>query len=96
MSSKRDRRRAILSDDDPALTAPPTLKLIRFGSPRRPADRCTLFDAPAQFGACLDCAYNRGASGGGIMCAHRFGIDPTMVDGHLTQLDGDQIIPLDD
>jgi hypothetical protein len=93
--SKRDRRRAILHEELPGVQAPAEWTLIRFGSPRRPADRCTLIDAPAQFALCLDCAYNRGAHGDGIQCAHRFGIDPTLVDGTLTQIQGDQIIPLE-
>jgi hypothetical protein len=28
-------------------------------------------------------------------CAHRFGIDPTLVDGKPTQLQGDQIVFVD-
>ncbi len=62
-----------------------------FGSPRRPADRCTYADTPAEFALCFSCPYNRGAQGSGIRCAHRFGIDPTLVDGVLTQFDGDGI-----
>ena len=69
--------------------------MITFGSPRRRADRCTYLDAPAEFALCLDCAYNRGARGSGILCAHRFGIDPTLVDGIPTQLDGDSILFLE-
>lgn len=95
MASKRDRRRAILLDDE-AATAPVELKLITFGSPRHMASRCTYIDGPAEFGLCIDCAYNRGARGSGIICAHRFGIDPTLVDGIRTQLDGDSIRWLDD
>lgn len=66
-------------------------RLINFGSPRRPADRCTYADSPAEFALCLSCPYNRGARGSGIVCAHRFGIDPTLVDGVVTQFDGDGI-----
>ena len=94
MSTKRDRRRSLLLDQRPAL-APPESKLIRFGSPRHPADRCTYADAPAVFAVCLDCSYNHGAHGSGISCSHRFGIDPTLVDGVPTQLDGDGIRWLD-
>ncbi len=90
MASKRDRRRAILGDHREE-RLPGELRLIAFGSPRRSADRCTYADAPAEFGLCLDCQYNRGARGTGILCAHRFGIDPTLVDGIPTQLDGDEI-----
>lgn len=95
MSTKRDRRRAILAGE---LTAPMPgeLKLISFGTPHRPADRCTYVDAPAEFGLCLGCVYNHGAQGSGIICAHRFGIDPTLVDGIPTQLDGDAIRRLDE
>ena len=93
MRSKRDRRRAIMADEQQG--APVDWRLIRFGSPRRPADRCTLIDAPAQFGVCLDCSYNRGAHGDGIRCVHRFGLDPTVVDGVLTQAHGDIIVVLD-
>ncbi len=71
--------------------SPTHCKLITFGSPRRPADRCTYADAPAEFAVCLDCPFNRGARGSGILCAHRFGMDPTLVDGKLTQLNGDAI-----
>jgi hypothetical protein len=90
MTTRRDRRRAVLLEPAPA---PPTggTRLISFGSPRRPADRCTYLDAPAEFALCLGCDYNRGARGSGIICAHRFGIDPTLVDGVPTQLDGDEI-----
>lgn len=95
MPSKRDRRRAILGDKPQGKSVPVELKIIRFGSPRRPADRCTLIDAPAQFARCLDCSYNHGAQDDGIQCAHRFAIDPTLVDGSLTQIQGDAIIVLD-
>jgi hypothetical protein len=95
MSSKRDRRRAILTDD-PAPLQPTTLKLIGFGSPGRAGGHCTALDAPAEFAQCLDCPYNRGARGSGILCAHRFGIDPTMVQDIPTQLDGDSIRRLDE
>jgi hypothetical protein len=85
----------ILADEPAVSHAPIQIKLIRFGSPRRAADRCTLWDAPADFGLCLDCRYNRGAQGDGILCAHRFGLDPTIVDGMPTQLRDGEIIPLD-
>ncbi len=75
---------------------PGELKLISFGTPRRAADRCTYVDAPAEFALCLDCPYNRGARGSGIICAHRFGVDRTLVDGVPTQLDGDAIRRLDE
>ena len=94
MPTKRDRRRTILAQDPPE-PATSELKLITFGTPRRPADRCTYTDTPAEFGLCLDCPYNRGARGSGITCAHRFGIDPTLVDGVPTQIDGDSIRWLD-
>jgi hypothetical protein len=93
MPTNRDRRRAILSDDAPVASG--DSKLITFGTPRQPAARCTYLDAPAQFAQCLGCAYNRGARGSGILCGHRFGIDPTLVAGRLTQLDGDEIRRLD-
>jgi hypothetical protein len=95
MTTKRDRRRAALLEPAPTPAAGET-RLISFGSPRRVADRCTYLDAPAEFALCLDCAYSRGARGSGILCAHRFGIDPTIVDGIPTQLDGDSIRRLDD
>jgi hypothetical protein len=97
VSRKRERRRALLSD--PAEAQPATvheIKLIRFGSPRQPADRCTYMDAPAEFALCLDCSYNRGAQGSGIRCAHRFGLDPTLVDGRPTQFSEGEIVPLDE
>ena len=94
MSTSRSRRRAILSTAAAPVT-PGELKLISFGTPRRPADRCTYADAPAEFALCLGCDYNRGARGSGIVCAHRFGVDPTLVDGVPTQLDGDAIRRLD-
>jgi hypothetical protein len=94
MPIKRDRRRAILGDQPPELL-PGELKQITFGTPGRSAARCTYFDAPAEFAQCLGCRYNRGAHGSGILCAHRFGIDPTFVDGRLTRLDGDEIRPLE-
>lgn len=96
MRSKRDRRRAVLADESPQQSSPAGIKLVRFGSPRRPADRCTLIDAPAQFALCLDCAYNHGAQGDGIRCGHRFGIDPTVVDGSLTQMQGSDIVVLNE
>lgn len=94
MATKRDRRRAVLQDDAPY--APIELKLITFGSPRHSASRCTFTDGPADFGLCFGCSYNQGARGSGILCAHRFGIDPTLIDGARTQLDGDSIRWLDD
>ncbi len=96
MRSKRDRRRAILADTPDQPHAPAELKLILFGSPRGPADRCTYLDAPAEFARCLDCRYNRGAQGSGILCAHRFGLDPTIVDGITTQFNGGDILPLEE
>ncbi len=92
MSTKRDRRRSLLLDQRPA---PAETRLIRFGSPRHSADRCMYADAPAEFAVCLGCSYNRGAHGSGISCSHRFGIDPTLIDGVPTQLDGDGIRWLD-
>jgi len=89
--NKRDRRRALLADEEQAAHVPTERKLIRWCSPRRLADRCTMIDAPAQFALCLDCPYNAGAYNDGIWCTHRFGIDPTLVDGTLTQVRGDQI-----
>lgn len=96
MSSKRDRRRAMLSSSANDMSAPTTIKLIQFGSPRRVADRCTYFDAPAQFAHCFDCTYNRGAQGSGVLCGHRFGLDPTLVDGKPTQFSDGDIVPLDE
>lgn len=105
--SKRSRRREILTDlpeqidpqDGRSLGLEPErgaeLRLITFGSPRRPADRCTYFDAPAEFAQCLDCQYNRGAKGSGVVCAHRFGLDPTVVAGRTTQFNAGEIMPLD-
>lgn len=105
--SKRSRRREILGDlpeqidpqDGRSLGREPErgaeLRLIMFGSPRRPADRCTYFDAPAEFAQCLDCQYNRGAKGSGVVCAHRFGLDPTVVAGKTTQFNAGEIVPLD-
>ncbi len=86
---RHDQRR--LRGDAASPRAPSVDRLITFGSPRRPADRCTYADAPAEFALCFSCPYNRGAHGSGIRCAHRFGIDPTLVDGVLTQFDGDGI-----
>lgn len=95
MPSKRDRRRAICAETPDESAAPAELRVVRFGSPRNPADRCTYLDAPAQFALCLDCPYNHGAQGSGILCTHRFGLDPTMVAGRKTQLQGDKILPLE-
>jgi hypothetical protein len=89
--NKRDRRRALLAGEAQAAPVLAERKLIRWGSPRRAADRCTMIDAPAQFALCLDCPYNAGAYNDGIWCIHRFGIDPTLVDGTLTQVRGDHI-----
>jgi hypothetical protein len=106
--NKRNRRRSILTDlpeqidsqDGRSLGLEPEhgaeLRQIRFGSPRHPADRCTYFDRPAEFAQCLDCQYNRGAKGSGIVCAHRFGLDPTIVSGRTTQFSGGEIMPLDE
>ncbi len=108
MPNKRNRRRAILDDlpelpetqDGRSLGIAPELnaelKLIGFGSPRRAADRCTYLDAPAEFALCFDCQYNRGAKGNGIVCAHRFGLDPTIVDGKTTQINAGEIVPVDE
>lgn len=96
MRSKRDRRRAILEDEPNDSHAPAELRLISFGSPRRPADRCTYMDAPAEFALCFDCRFNRGAHGSGIRCAHRFGLDPTVVGGIKTQFNAGEIVPLDE
>ncbi len=96
MASKRERRRTVLLQVPEQPRAPGELKQILFGSPRRPADRCTFWDAPAQFALCLDCGYNRGARGSAIVCAHRFGVDPTMIDGMKTQLQGGDILALDE
>ncbi|HEY0604840.1 MAG TPA: hypothetical protein VGD58_18115 [Herpetosiphonaceae bacterium] len=106
--SKRSRRREILADlpeqidpqDGRSLGWEPEgdaeLRLITFGSPRRPADRCTYFDAPAEFAQCFDCQYNRGAKGSGVVCAHRFGLDPTVVAGKTTQFNAGEIVSLDE
>ncbi len=96
MPSKRERRRAILADLPDEPRAPAELRLINFGSPRRPADHCTFLDAPAEFARCFDCHYNRGAQGSGILCAHRFGLDPTVVAGIKTQFQSGDILPIDD
>lgn len=96
MPSKRDRRRLILADEPQAERSSREHTLIRWGSPRLAADRCTMIDAPAQFALCLHCPYNAGAHNDGIWCTHRFGIDPTLVDGTLTQVRGDQIEWLND
>lgn len=96
MSTRRSRRQSILAADTPAVReAPP--KLIQFGSPGRAAGHCTYADAPADFLLCFDCSYNRGAKGTGILCGHRFGIDPTLVGGRTTQFrDGEIIdVPVD-
>ncbi len=95
MPSKHDRRRAILADTSHEPAVPAVLRQIRFGSPRYPADRCTYRDAPAQFELCLDCQHNQGARGSGILCDHRFGLDPTLIGGVKTQLQGDEILPLE-
>jgi hypothetical protein len=93
--SKRDRRRMILADESVESRASAQVKLVRFGAPHRVADHCTLWDVPAEFAHCLDCRYNRGAQGSGILCAHRFGLDPTIVSGMPTQLRDGEIVPLD-
>lgn len=66
MPSKRERRRALLADEAQPERSPVDRKLIRWGSPRRAADRCTMTDAPAQFGLCLECPYNGGAHNDGL------------------------------
>jgi hypothetical protein len=86
---RRKAARAILSETGDQFAQPS--KLIAFGSERRVSDRCTLYDAPARFDQCLGCAYRRGAQGLGILCGHRFGIDPTYIDGVLTQIRDDGI-----
>ena len=86
---RRKAARAILRDTSDQFAQP--TKLITFGSDRRISDRCTLYDAPASFDQCLSCAYRRGAQGLGILCGHRFGIDPTYVNGVLTQIRDDGI-----
>ncbi len=90
--STRHKRRAILGDEPAAQPAPD--KLIRFGSPSRPADRCTYTNSPAEFRQCFGCSYARGAQGLGMRCGHRFGLDPTLIDGRPTQLQGDDIVDL--
>lgn len=95
MGSKRDRRRQILADAPPPDATPPATRLIRFGSPRRAADHCSYWDAPAIFARCLECRYNVGAQGDGVRCSHRFGLDPTVVAGVVTQLRNGEIVPLD-
>jgi len=94
--SKRDRRRAILADEPTQQHQPEQPRLVLFGSSRHPADRCTYTDTPAEFARCLECQYNQGAQGSGIMCAHRFGLDPTLVDGIATQFRSGDILPLND
>ena len=89
---RRKAARAILRDTSTQFAAEP--RLITFGSDRRESDRCTLYDAPARFDQCLQCEYRRGSQGLGILCGHRFGIDPTYVDGILTQIHDDSIEPL--
>ena len=86
---RKKAARAILRDTSDPLSQP--AKLITFGSERRPGDVCTLRDATARFDLCLGCEYRRGAQGLGILCGHRFGIDPTYVNGVLTQIRGDGI-----
>ena len=86
---RRKAARTILADTSDQFAQP--AKLITFGSERRTADRCTLYDAPARFDLCLGCEYRRGAQGLGILCGHRFGLDPTYINGVLTQLQNDEI-----
>ncbi len=93
MSTKRNRRQAILAGDTP-MSQPIPLKVILFGSPGRAAGHCTYADAPADFLLCFDCPYNRGAKGTGILCGHRFGIDPTLVGGQTTQFQDGDIVDL--
>jgi hypothetical protein len=90
MIRKRDRRANALEP------SPDATRLIQFGSPRHPGDRCSYTDLAAEFALCLECSFNRGARGNGILCAHRFGLDPTLVDGIPTQFDGDGIRRLED
>ena len=93
MRRKKAKARAILQETSSQFRPEP--RLILFGSDRGERDRCTLYDAPAQFDQCLGCEYRRGTQGLGILCGHQFGIDPTYVDGILTQLHDDSITPLD-
>lgn len=86
---RRKAARAILRESSDQFAQPP--RLITFGSTRRVADRCTLYDRAARFEQCLGCEYRRGAQGLGILCGHRFGLDPTYVDGVLTQVRHDDI-----
>lgn len=90
---RRKTARAILSDTSDRFAQQP--KVIQFGTTRRASDRCTLYDAPAQFNQCLGCEYRRGTQGLGILCGHRFGIDPTYVNGILTHIQNDEILPLE-
>ncbi|ABX06819.1 MAG TPA: hypothetical protein DEF47_23365 [Herpetosiphon sp.] len=82
--------RALFNDQPVEQSTPP--KLISFGSNR--SDQCTLYDAPAKFEQCLGCEYRRGSKGLGILCGHRFGLDPTYINGVLTQIQDDEIRPL--
>ncbi len=90
---RRKAARAILRETSSQFAPEP--RLITFGSDRVPSDHCTLYDQPARFDQCLGCEYRRGTKGLGILCGHRFGIDPTYVDGVLTQIQDDSITPLD-
>ncbi|KPL85197.1 MULTISPECIES: hypothetical protein [Herpetosiphon] len=82
--------RALFNDQQDEPASPP--KLIRFGSTQ--SDQCSLYDAPAKFEQCLGCEYRRGSKGLGILCGHRFGLDPTYINGILTQIRDDEILPL--
>lgn len=90
---RRKAARELFRDSNSSFAAPP--RLITFGSDRKDGDRCTLYDQPARFNDCLSCEFRRGSQGLGILCGHRFGIDPTYVNGVLTQLQGDDIAPLE-
>ena len=90
---RRKTARAIVRETSNQFAPPPNL--ITFGSDRKEADRCTLHDLPARFDLCLTCEYRRGTQGLGILCSHRFGIDPTYVNGVVTQLQDGGILPLE-
>lgn len=89
---RRKAARAILRETSSTFAVEP--RLVTFGTNRSESDLCTLHDIPARFELCLDCEYRRGTRGLGILCGHRFGIDPTMVDGKLTQIQDDSIQPI--
>lgn len=87
---RRKDRRAILAAGQ---RRDSETRLITFGQPASP---CTLYGRPAVFAECMECEYRHGSRGLGIVCGHRFGVDPTYIDGRLTQLCGDEILPLDE